>query len=125
MLGWTPKDILTDASKPITASVTNLPVGRTFNLNSAGATEALLVAIKVSGLAGTATFKLQHAVLVDFEDVSGKSVAAANGWNYIKLHSGVAADAALMPLLGIGRVVLTTNGSGAGTIENLVVMQQL
>jgi hypothetical protein len=125
MLGWTPKDILTDASKPITASVTNLPVGKQFNLNSAGATEALLVAVKVSGVAGTVTLKLQHAVYSAFEDVAGKNVTVSNGWNYIKLHAGVAADAALMPLLGIGRIVLTTDGSGAGTIDNLVVLQQL
>lgn len=126
MLGWTPKELAPNGVA-ITASMSAVAIGNTFNLNASGATRALLVAIKCSGIAGTVTAQLQTAVANNetYSNVSGKTATLSNGWNYIKIHHSVTADAALLPLLGVGRLVLTSDGSGAGTISNIQVFQEL
>jgi hypothetical protein len=99
-------------------------VGADFSLTAGGASSSLVIGIKCASIAGTVTFQLQTGMLESFANVSGKTVSAANGWNYIKVHHNATGDAALLPLLDLGRIVVTTNGTGAGTIEQLVVLQE-
>lgn len=122
--GWPVKDLISLSSATLTASMSSVFVGKSFPISAGGATRGLVVGLKLSGVAGTVTFQLQHAVNSDFSNVTGKTAVGANGWVYIKLLANVTADAALMPLLGVGRVVVTTDGSGAGTIEQMVVLQE-
>jgi hypothetical protein len=126
MLGWTPKE-LTPNGYAIAANLSAVAVGSTFNLNASGATRALLIGIKCSGIAGVVSAQLQTSVAngETYSNVSGKTATLSSGWNYIKVHHSVTADAALLPLLGVGRLVLTSDGSGAGTISNIQVFQEL
>jgi hypothetical protein len=124
MNGWSPKDIKQSGTATLSANMSASPVGSSFPLSAGGATKGLVIAINLSGVAGTVTFQLQTGIGSDFSNVTGKTVAGSNGWNYIKLHSGVSGDAALMPLLDVGRLVVTTDGSGAGTINSLYVLQE-
>jgi hypothetical protein len=124
MNGWAPKDIK-NSNSILSANLSAVQMGNTFSLSAGGASRALLVAIKCSSIAGTVTFQLQNSLGADWVNVSGKTATGTNGWAYIKLHAGVVADAALLPLLDIGRIVVTTDGSGAGTIEELKVLQEL
>lgn len=124
MNGWSPKDIK-NSNSTLSASLSAAQVGNSFSISAGGASKALLVAIKCSGTAGTITFQLQHSLGVDWVNVTGKTATGIDGWAYIKLHSDVTADAALMPLLDVGRIVVTTDGSGAGTIQEMKVLQEL
>lgn len=123
--GWSPKDINATGTATLVANLTASPVGNVFSITAGGASNAMVIAIKLSGVAGTVTFQLQTAIGSDFSNVTGKTATGANGWNYIKLNNAISGDAALMPLLDVGRVVVTTNGSGAGTIDLMYVLQPL
>lgn len=124
MLGWSPKDISTVGTSTLSANMSAVQVGNTFPLTSSGATNALVIAINCSSIAGTVTFQLQTAIAGSFTNVTGKTATGTNGWAYIKLHHNVSGDAALMPLLDVARIIVTTDGSGAGTINSLYVLQE-
>lgn len=87
----------------------------------------MVIGVYVSGVVGTSTVQLQHSLGFEvWENVTGKVTAAlVNGWNYIKINSLVAGDAALLPLYDVGRLVLTSNGTGAGSISSIVVLQEI
>jgi hypothetical protein len=125
MLGWSPKDISSTPTATITANMSAQQVGISFPFTAGGAVNGCLVAMKCSGIAGTVTLQLEHGVAGEYSSVSGKTATLANGWNYIKLHHNVAGDAALMPLLDTGRLTITSNGSGAGTILKFFIFQEM
>lgn len=126
MAGWTPKPVVAkDTQFTIAPSLTTVAINKPFPIYSGGALNGLVVGIFVSGLAGTATVQLQHAFARDvWTNVTGKSVALADGMNYISINGRVTADQDLMPLYDSGRLVITTDGSGAGTIEYAGILQE-
>lgn len=97
-----------------------------FPIYRGGALDGLVIGIFCSGIAGTVSAQLQHAFAkTGWENVTGKSVTLSNGWNYIKLNGRLAGDIALMPLFDRGRIVITSDGSGAGTISYAAYLQEL
>lgn len=124
MNGWSPKSIRTEGTSVLSANMSAAQVGSDFSLTCGGATKGLVIGIKCSSIAGMVTFQLQTGIFDTLANVSGKNVVASTGWNYIKIHHNATGDAALLPLLDVGRMVVTTDGSGAGTIDQLVVLQE-
>ena len=112
--------------KVIGASVTNEPITTNFRLTTGGATDSLVIKITAASVTAGAgiTAKLQSAIDNTFVDAKTVSVTG-NGDFYIKLNNAVSADQAFLPLLSVGRVVVTTGAGSALTITDVqVVMEQ-
>lgn len=125
MSGWTPKNLINEAVL-IRINQTAAPLTAPTSIYSSGALEGMVIGIFVTGVAGTSTIQLQHSLGLDvWENVTGKVTATlVNGWNYIKIFHNIAADAALLPLYDVARLVLTSNGTGAGQITSIKILQQ-
>lgn len=104
---------------------TNSPVSKEFRLGQGGATQALTVKVSFSAVTqvGTLTLKLQTGMQGDWVDVKSQAFTTTAPV-YIKLNNAISGDAALMPLLLLGRVVLTTTNAGDSvTISSIEVVQ--
>lgn len=125
MNGWSSK-VVTLTSAPLQvvgASATNTPISTDgWPLTAGGATKGIVIKIKCSAVTAGAgiTAKLRTAIGSDYED--SKTVAVTgNGSFYIKILN----DAAFMPLLNKGVVVLTTGVGSTATIDAVEVLQEL
>ena len=78
------------------------------------ASKCMVVAITAANVSGSVDVILQSRVGQE-PWVTAKSVALANGTNYIKLMAEVAADQPLLPLLPLVRIV--ANGAGSADIN--------
>lgn len=120
---WVPNQVAASPGTAIGASVTNQAISNEFRITAGGA-RTLVVALKASGVTAGAgiTAKLQTAV-ADYAWMDSKTVAVtAAGEFYIKLMAETAADQTHLPLLGKGRVVITTGAGSALTIDSLYIL---
>lgn len=123
MPGYSPKNLIKN-SEPyvIQPSLTAQPMFKT-SIYAKGATDCFIAAFFCSGIAGTVSIQMQHSIGRNvWENITGKTVALANGWNYIKINRD--ADTLLMPLYDTAQFVLTSDGSGAGLIEVANILQE-
>lgn len=120
------ESVAVDTTAPVLAGVrTNFPVSRAFRLSAGGATQAVAIKVSFSAVTqvGTLTLKLQTAVGEDWVDVKSQTFTSTVP-AYIKLNNAIAGDAALMPLLSKGRVVLTTTNAGDSVTVTAVEVVQ-
>jgi hypothetical protein len=117
--GWSAKNVAlagAAVSGTQTAVVTNeFP-------NSAGGALNGVIKLKVSGLTGTVSAKLQTANGSDWIDVKTVSVSATD--TYIRWNIEVSADQALLPLLNKSRIQLIA-ATGTAIVESCEVLQEL
>lgn len=124
--GWTPKDVTLSSGKVVSASQTNVAISTDFSI-TAGGSKNMVVAVKASSVTAGAgvTAKLQTGIKGTFSDSKTASITG-NGYVFIRLNVQDTDDQDFLPLLDIGRVVLTTGGSGAtATIDQVLVLQEL
>ena len=117
MAGYSTRNfLLAGVTQAIGNSETDTPVTTNFKISESDA-DNLMVKIECSSVSATATIKLQHTWNAEdgFEDVSGATVAAANGFVEI---------ATTGPLWPVGRIVVTTNGSGAVDVDAVYVSRR-
>lgn len=92
---------------------------------TAGGSLNLVVKIKTASVThvGTQTLKLQTSINGDWVD-SKTAVFTAAGDSYIKLQTTASGDQTFLPLLSLGRIVLSqTNAGDAATISSVTVLQ--
>lgn len=121
MNAWTPKRVDLPNNPVVGASETNVPVSAEFGITAGGANRGMVVCIKASSVSGTATAKLQTKVANEAYTDS-KTAVLSNGMNYIKINP--TDDSSLLPLLNVGRIVLTTAGASGATIELVRILQE-
>lgn len=125
MNGWAPENYKLGGLQPVGALVTNQAISKDFPI-TAGGSKNIVVAIKASGvtLAVAITAKLQSGVDGVFFDSKTASITT-NGTVFIKLNVQTVADQTFLPLLCVGRVVITTGAGDAATIDTVNVLQEL
>lgn len=128
MNGWSTKNVTLNSAgtQVIGASQTNIPITVEWPITAGGATQGLVVKVKVSSVTvGTGiTAKLQTAEGSDYVD--SKTVAiTADGSYYIKLLPTVTGDQAFMPLLNKGQVVITTGSGDTVTVQFVGILQEI
>ena len=117
MIGYN-SNALKQQFEGIEANLADAELVSIFRISSHG---HLAIDIVASGVAGTITAKVQHKIGEVWTDL--KSVSVTTGTSSIRVLAEDAADLALLPLRTSGRVLLTSDGSGAGTIEKVVATQ--
>lgn len=126
--GWAVQDV-SNGTVSLSGVVANSPVDvQGWRITAGGATKGIAIKLTVASITqvGTITAKLQTAIGGDWVDAKASTSITATGNVYIKLMDTVAADAAVMPLLGKGRVVVTmTNAGDAISISKVEVLQAL
>lgn len=126
--GWAVQD-QSNGVVSLSGVVTDSPVDvQGWRITAGGATKGIVVKITVASITqvGTITAKLQTAIGADWVDAKTSASITAAGAVYIKLMDTVSADAAVMPLLGKGRVVVTTTNAGdAIAVSKVEVLQAL
>lgn len=125
--GWAQEDVSSSPDQALSGIVTSSVITKEFRLSAGGASQGLAVKVKASAatIVGSITAKLQTALGNDWVDVKSVTVSAAGNF-YIKVMSTVAGDAAIMPLLNKGRVVITTTNAGDSvTVASVEVLQAL
>jgi hypothetical protein len=90
--------------------------------NSAGGALNGIIKLKVSGLTGTVTAKLQTANGSDWVDVKSASVSGTD--TYIRWNIEVSGDQAVLPLLNKCRVQLIA-ATGTATVVSCEVLEEL
>lgn len=123
-IGYVPRNVSLPVS-PISGVVTDEVVSKPFAITAPGSLH-LVVKILAEDVAatGTITAKLQTAIDNEWED--SKTVAiSADGSFYIKLLAEASGDQTHLPLLGVGRVVITTtNAADEVTVTGVMVLQE-
>lgn len=120
------KDYVLDPNITLGASETNTVVSKLFPITQLGSRNLRIKVTAASSTVATGiTAKLQHAPSYDDTFVTTtKSVSiTGNGDFYLTLNVEVSGDQAEMPLMPIGRVVVTTGVGDAVTITAVDVMQ--
>lgn len=82
----------------------------------------LRIDIVASGVTGTVTLQLQHRPLGgEYEDLASanSSVTLVDGNNTITMNVEIAADQADMPIRRSVRLVATTDGTGAASLDSV------
>ncbi len=126
--GWAQNEVSLFAGEITSGVVTNNPVSKEFSISCGGATVGIVIKIAVSAVTvvGSVTPKLQTAIGNDWIDVKSGAAITVAGNTYIRLMSTIGADAAVMPLLNKGRIVVTTTNAGdTVTISGIEVLQEL
>lgn len=121
--GYRPDNYNLPGLQPISSIVTNSPISKEFPI-TAGGSQHITVKITASGvtLAAGITAKLQTSVDGVWED-SKTAAITANGRYYIQLLAERTADQQYLPLLSLGRVVITTGAGDAITVSSVDVLQ--
>lgn len=122
--GWNPKQVTRPSV--IAGVVTNQAVSEEYAISAGGALHHV-VKLTVTGVTvvGAITAKLQTAIGGDWQDSKTVSITAAGAF-YIKLNVEVAGDQTFLPLLGRGRLVITTTNAGdAVSIDAINILQAL
>lgn len=119
MNGWSAKNVaLANAAVSGTQTAT---VTTEFANSARGALNGV-IKLKVSGLTGTVSAKLQTANGSDWVDVKTVSVSGTN--TYIRWNIEVSGDQPLLPLLNKSRVQLIA-ATGTATVDSCEVLQEL
>ncbi len=126
MNGWSALDVTVAASGTVYgASITNTPITKEYNISAGGALNCVLkIKVSAATVAVGITAKLQTAIGDDWVDSKTVAVTAAGSF-YIKLQTTLAGDQAFLPLLGKGRVVLTTGAGDSATVTSVELLQEL
>lgn len=123
-IGYVPRNVSLPVS-PISGVVTDAAVSKPFAITAPGSLH-LVVKISAEDVAatGTITAKLQTAIDSGWED--SKTVEIDDdGDFYIKLLAESSGDQTYLPLLGVGRVVITTtNAADEVTVTGVMVLQE-
>lgn len=125
--GYSPKDVQLLSPNPVTGVVANQPISQDFPITNGGSLN-ILIKIKVSAVTqvGTITPKLQTSINGDWVDAKSATAVTASGDKYITLNVQVTADQAALPLMSLGRVVLTqTNAGDSTTVSAISVLQEV
>ena len=120
---WVPVREELSPSLSYGASLSGQPISKEFRITAGGSLH-LVVAIKASGVtAGAGITATLQTCVGDYPWVSSKSVSiTADGYYYIKLLAEASGDQTYLPLLGKGRVTLTTLAGAAVTIDSLYLL---
>lgn len=125
MSGYSPKDVQVTPAL-VAGVVTAQVVTKEFPITAGGSLH-FVVKIAASGVTvvGSITAILQTAINGSY--VNNKTVTiTADGNYYIQLLAERTADQTFLPLLGSGRVVITTTNAGdAASIDVVSVLQEL
>lgn len=128
MNGWAVQDV-SNGTVSLSGVVANSPIDiQGWRVTAGGATKGIVVKITVASITqvGTITATLQTAIGSDWVTAKASASITAAGPVYIRLMDTVSADAAVMPLLGKGRIVVTTTNAGdAISISKVEVLQAL
>lgn len=128
MLSWLASDVtlLHSGNSSLGESLTNKVISKEFRIGASGATK-LVVAIKASGVTSATgiTAKLQTAAGTDMGFEDSKTVTiSGNDVYYIKLLAEASGDQTYLPLLSVGRVVVSTGAGDAVTIDKVLVLAE-
>lgn len=117
------------ATQTIGASTTTA-ITSEFRISHAGS-QNILVGVRCTGVTvgSGITLKLQSSIYgtggnEDWIDGNTATVSG-NGWFYIRMNVQNATDQAIMPLADVGRVVVTTLGGAALTVNEVSILQGL
>ena len=122
MNGWAPKQVVKEGLSAFGASQASTPITKEFGITASGASVGMVIIVKASGVTGTCAAEFQTGVDSYWESVS--SIATlANGYNVLRYN--MPTDAAAMPFLAKGRMMLTTAAASGCTIEGVQVLQEL
>lgn len=117
MAGYSTRNFLLGGiTQSVGNSETDTPVTTNYKI-SEGDADNHMISIECSSVTATATLKLQHTwnTADGFVDVAGATVAAANGFVTISTTG---------PLWPVGRIVVTTNGSGVVDIDAVYISRR-
>lgn len=133
--GWAQDEVSLYPGQVVSGVVSNAVISKEFRISSGGAVEGLVVKISPSAVTqvGTITVALQTAIGSDWVTAKTSAAITTATPTYIRLMSTVAGDVAVMPLLGKGRIVITTTnagdsvtiGVGATNTGGIEVLQEL
>jgi len=122
MNGWAPKQVIKEGLSAFGASQASTPITKEFAITAGGASVGMVIVIKASGVSGTCDAEFQTGVDSFWESVSTLT-PLANGYNVLRYN--MPTDAAAMPFLAKGRLMLTTAAASGCTIESVQVLQAL
>lgn len=122
MNGWAPKSELKSGLSAIGASQSNVQVSNEFRLTAGGASQALAIVVKLSGFSGTVTAAFETGTGDYWESVS-TGIAMASGYNVIRYN--MPTNAADMPFLAKGRILLSTAAASGCTVDDVQIIQEL
>lgn len=127
MSGWSPKDVTLAATGTVYgATLTDTPISLPYPITAGGALNCVLkIKTSAATVATGITAKLQTGLGGDWVDSKTVAITAGAGKFYIKLQAPVAGDQAFLPLLGAGRVVVTTGAGDSVTVTSVEVLQEL
>lgn len=127
MSGYRPKNYLKKGLAVIGASETDTPISEPFPITASGSLH-LVVAIKAADVTDTTGLAAKLQTSIDggttWHDTKTADITT-DGWVFIKLLAEVAGDQTHLPLLSIGRVVITTGTGDEATISDVQVLQEL
>lgn len=122
MNGWSPREVSSSKELVVAASST-VTVSKDFGSTASGALNGLRVEVDISAIVGPVDLTLQERNGTTWSNV--KTLAAsATGTAVIRLHKNVPADALLLPLASVLRVVATTAAAKTVTVTAVRVAQE-
>lgn len=123
--GYSASDVTLAPGSVVGASATNTAITREYPITAGGSIHhAIVIDVTAVTVSTAITAKLQTAVGNTWQDSKTVSISAT-GRFYIKLNAETSGDQTYLPLLGKGRVVLTTGSGDTATITAVNVLQEL
>lgn len=124
--GWSAQEVqLPVSATTLGASVSNIPVTKEYRISAGGAKDMVLKITASAAVVGAGiTAKLQTAIGSDWVDSKTVAITTA-GTYYIKLLAEASGDQTYLPLLNLGRVVLTTGAGSSVTVSKVELLQAL
>lgn len=122
MNGWAPKQVIKEGLAAFGPNQSAAPITKEFGITAGGAAVGMVLIVKASGVTGTCEAMFQTGVDSYWEDVSSIQMLA-NGYNVLRYN--MPTDAAAMPFLAKGRMLLNTAAASGCTIESVQVLQEL
>lgn len=122
MNGYSPRDMIRE---PVSVSApSNEAVSEDMGLTAGGATRAVRVDFKVSGVSGSVDFKLQHRTIDDWSLTggTGSTVSVSSDGEY-SMFINIEGAPGAFPLKKQLRVI--ANGAGDATVEKMFLLQEL